>query len=69
MIVTIQDIREAGFCSRGARAWARANGWDFAQFLQNGYPIERFDEHGDYFCVTVAAYVRKKNKEANNGQE
>lgn len=69
MIVRIQDIRDAGFCCRGARIWAKESGWDFKHFLQHGIAIERLDENGDHFCVTVAAYVRNKNKEVNDGQE
>lgn len=67
MIVTIQDIRNAGFCARGARRWAKENGWDFADFLKNGMPIEKMEAQDDYFCQTVAAYVRNKNKEVSNG--
>jgi len=67
IIVRIQDIRDAGFCSRGARRWAAENGWDFRDFLLNGMPVEKMEEHGDYFCLTVAAHVRKKHNEVNNG--
>jgi hypothetical protein len=67
MIVTIQDIRDAGFCARGARRWAAENGWDFADFLKNGIPIEKMEAHGDYFCMTVAQHVRNKHKEVDNG--
>lgn len=66
MTVTIQDIIDAGFCARGARAWAREHHYDFRDFLINGMPVEKMESYGDHFCLTVAAYVRKKN-EVQNG--
>lgn len=67
MIVTIQDIRDAGFCARGAREWARRHNYDFRDFLQHGMPIERMEAFGDHFCLTVVAHVRNKHKEVSNG--
>jgi hypothetical protein len=69
VIVTIQDIIDAGFCARGARRWAAEHKYDFRDFLQNGMPVERMESYGDHFCMTVAAHVRNKNKEVSDGQE
>lgn len=66
MIVRIQDIRDAGFCARGARTWAKQHGYDFRDFLENGMPVEKMEAFGDHFCMTVAEHVRKKN-EVKNG--
>lgn len=65
MIVTIQDIRDAGYCARGAREWAKRHGYDFKLFIINGMPIETLDAHGDEFCLRVAEHVRKKNGVSN----
>lgn len=35
-IVTIGDIRKAGHCVAGARAWFAAHDLDFRDFLSNG---------------------------------
>lgn len=71
MIVTIQDIRDAGLCSRGARGWAKQNNYDFRDFLQNGMPIERMEAFGDAFCMQVVNHVRQREalKKDSNGQE
>lgn len=39
--ITIQDIRRAGYCTRGARRWYSDNGLDFPLSLQK-------DENGQY---------------------
>lgn len=37
-LVTIDDIRRAGHCPRGAKAWFEAHGLDFRTFVK---PVER----------------------------
>lgn len=42
MIVTIQDIRDAGHCVAGTRHWFKANDLDFQHFLTHGMPAVEF---------------------------
>ena len=42
MIVTVQDIRDAGHCVAGTRQWFAANNLDFRDFLLNGMAATEF---------------------------
>ena len=62
MLITIDDVRRAGYCASGARAWFRARGMNFADFLKNGMDSEDFLEQGDELAQTV---VDKKIEREN----
>lgn len=36
----MRHVRQAGLCSRGARAWCERNGVDWSAFLSDGIPAE-----------------------------
>lgn len=36
MQVTVDDLRAAGFCAEGSKAWFKENGWDFKEFVKRG---------------------------------
>jgi hypothetical protein len=55
MIVTITDVRKAGYCVRGIRTWARTNGLDFNDFVKNGIEHERLAALGDAMADRVIA--------------
>lgn len=38
VVVTIQDVRRAGFCVAGTRDWFRGTDLDFKAFLDSGLP-------------------------------
>lgn len=63
VIVTMQHVREAGLCVRGAKVWFERQGLDFASFLRNGMPLAEVDKIGDALAHRVAAHVRKKMEE------
>lgn len=42
LIITIQDLRDAGHCVAGSRHWFAANELDFKDFLVNGMPATKF---------------------------
>ncbi|WP_288959811.1 hypothetical protein [uncultured Sulfitobacter sp.] len=65
MIVTINDVRKAGYCAGGARGWFRANGMDFNDFLRNGIAADDFLEQGDHLAQDVV--VKKISRESGNG--
>jgi hypothetical protein len=37
--VTIEDIRRAGYCVRGARGWFDSRGLNFRAFLKDGMSV------------------------------
>ena len=45
--LTIDDIRAAGHCARGAHAWFKLRGLDFRKFLREGMSIEDARALGD----------------------
>lgn len=38
--LTMTDVRAAGYCSRGIRAWFAAHGYDFQKFLREGASVD-----------------------------
>lgn len=47
LVITIDDVRKAGFCPSGARRWFESYGFDFRQFVQEGMPAADLLETGD----------------------
>ncbi len=64
MIVTITDIRDAGHCVRGARAWFDRHNLDFRGFLRNGIDAEKLLRGGDALAIDV---VNKARERLRNG--
>lgn len=57
MIITIEDIRRAGHCVSGTRAWFSRQNLDFRDFLKNGISAEKFLATG---CAYAERIVRMK---------
>ena len=55
MTITIEDVRKAGYCVRGARQWFSAHGMNFRTFLTDGIPADEFVEKGDALAARVVA--------------
>lgn len=62
MIVTITDIRLAGFCASGVRNWFEGYGLDFRSLLKNGITAEDLLATGDARAIQVVE--RKLQREA-----
>lgn len=58
MIIRMRDIRAAGMCSRGARAWFIKYGFDWADFLKNGIDSDRVLSTGDIQGLRVVEVAR-----------
>lgn len=58
--ITIDDIRKAGHCVRGAGAWFARHDMDFRSFLKNGVPESEFLEKGDALAQQVVDRKRKR---------
>lgn len=47
LVITINDVRLAGHCAQGARAWFDGHGLDFRAFLRDGIPARQVIAMGD----------------------
>lgn len=63
LVIRIDDIRNAGHCVRGAKAWFERHGLDFRAFIKDGISAQEFIDKGD----ALAARVVKKKLERDGG--
>lgn len=63
--VFMRHIRSANLCAGGTREWFVRHGFDWADFIANGMPIERLEATGDPLAMRVTAQARK---EFDNGR-
>lgn len=59
-IVTVGDVRAAGFCSKGLRAFAKDIGVDWASFVQNGIHIDDLAHIDDVRVMQMVEYIKNK---------
>ena len=59
IIVTMEHVRGAKQCSRGAREWFKMHNLNYDDFLVNGMPVEKLESIPDAIGHHVAAYARK----------
>lgn len=62
-MITINDVRLAGHCVKGAREWFDRHDLDFRDFIKNGISEERFLSSGD----ALAAEIVKRKRERERG--
>lgn len=60
VIVTMQDVRELGLCSRGSRELCARYGIDWMNFLQNGIPAEELSRIDDDRIRRLIAHATNK---------
>lgn len=60
-MITITDIRAAGFCVSGVKDWFAAQGWDFKAFLRDGMDDEKFLSTGDANAQRVVDLKAERN--------
>ena len=53
----MSDIREAGMCARGSRAFFLSQGWDWQDFLKNGIELEVVKASKDAMAQQVVEVV------------
>lgn len=53
LIITMQDVKEAGHCASGCRRWFHAHGLDFRAFMRGGIDAKTFLEKGDGLAQQV----------------
>lgn len=64
-MITITDVRAAGHCVRGARAWFESYDLDFRDFLKRGIDDDAFLATGDAYAIEIVN--RKREREAAGG--
>ena len=67
LIVTFDDMAtipgfstKPGFCVPQGRAWAKAHGIDFRDFVRNGVDGEVLLATGDAFGIALVAWARSR---------
>ncbi len=63
MKIYMSDIRKAGMCARGSRAFFLAQGWDYSDFLQNGIDLIIVEQVNDAMAQQVVEYVKNGRKQ------
>lgn len=58
LLITMRHIRQAAYCSRGARAFFRRHGLDWDRFLREGLPAEQFIATGDAMAIQLVEVAR-----------
>lgn len=58
--VFVRHIRAAKLCAGGTRDWFSRQGFDWADFIANGIPIEKMEGTGDPLALRVTAQARKE---------
>lgn len=58
--VTIDDVRGAGHCVRGAKQWFEGYGLDFREFLDAGMTASTLLATGDAYAIQVVEHARRR---------
>ncbi len=58
--VHFRHVRKAKLCARGARAWFRQRGLDYAAFVADGLPVSEIEALNDALGNRVAAIARQE---------
>ena len=59
-LVTIADVRKAGYCVRGAREACRLRGIDFTKLVKSGIPVDELKDMDD---AAIQHILRRKRGE------
>jgi hypothetical protein len=60
VIVTVADMRQVAYCSRGAREFATRHNLDFRKFLDEGLPASEFIALDDAQCLLAVEAAAKR---------
>lgn len=71
ILLRIHHIHQGGYCSRGAREWAKRHNINYTQFVLNGIDVNIIEKVGDAFAIHVCQIARDEHaaqqKEQGNG--
>ena len=63
LVITINDVRAAGLCVNGSRAWFARHGLDFRAFLREGMDADTLLATGDAMALRVVEYARQQQEQ------
>lgn len=66
-IVTINDVRSAGHCVRGAKEWFDGYGLSFRTFIDEGMAASTLLATGDAYAIQAVECARKRLEAENGG--
>lgn len=68
VIVTVKDMRKAGYCRRGSHLYSEVCGLDWMDFLKNGISASKLRGNGDALAEKVIDIAKQRiATEAKNG--
>ena len=62
LIITINDVRAAGLCVNGSRAWFARHGLDFHAFVREGLDADTLLATGDAMALRVVEHARQQQE-------
>lgn len=62
MLVTMQDIRAAKMCSRGARDFCVRHGLDWGELIKNGLDAKKIEATGDAMAIKLVEVARERRR-------
>lgn len=65
MIVRIEHMRAAGYCSSGAREFAKRHGIDWLGFVRDGIPADHLLATGDAMAEQVVKLAAQAEAQPN----
>lgn len=67
MLITVKDVRKAGYCLRGVKEWCKRNGIDYRSFVKNGIDTDELPQD-DYYIMQIAKAQTDAQRMANSLQ-
>ena len=61
LMVTIEDVRQAGLCIPGARRWCRRHDIDWHRLLKDGVEASRLIETRDAMAARAVAMAQRRH--------
>lgn len=68
MLITVKDVRKAGYCLRGVKEWCKRNGIDYRSFVKNGIDTDELPQD-DYYIMQIAKAQTEAERMADNLQD
>lgn len=65
--VSVQDLRRARICFKGARPWFHQHGIDWQDFLRDGVEAEVLAATGDALALRVIAEAEARGQREGQG--
>lgn len=61
MIVIVDDLRRAGVCGPGVRAWGEQHGFEWRDFVKNGIESDALLATGDALAARVVQIAEERH--------